>query len=49
MELAGGGGPAILVRDTFHVKKREITTMKSFEYSDWIIVSGSSRIRLVVI
>lgn len=44
-----GGGTAILVRDTFNVKKCRTTIIKSFEYSDWIVVSYSFKMRLVVI
>ena len=44
-----GGGTGILARDSLVVKQARAGIFNSFEYSEYIIVSGSSRVRLVVI
>ncbi|CAB3999943.1 Hypothetical predicted protein, partial [Paramuricea clavata] len=44
-----GGGTGILARDSLVIKQARAGIFNSFEYSEYIIVSGSSRVRLVVI
>ena len=44
-----GGGTGILARDSLVVKQARAGICDIFEYSEWIIVSGSARLRLVVI
>ena len=44
-----GGGTGILARDSLVVKQARAGICDTFEYSEWIIVSGSARLRLVVI
>jgi hypothetical protein len=43
-----GGGTGVLVRDSLQIEKFRASNLVSFEYSEWIIVSGSFRLRLVV-
>ena len=42
-----GGGTGILARDSLVVKQARAGICDAFEYSEWIIVSGSARLRLV--
>ena len=44
-----GGGTGILARDSLVVKQARAGICDTFEYPEWIIVSGSARLRLVVI
>ena len=44
-----GGGTGILAWNSFVVKQARAGICDTFEYSEWIIVSGSARLRLVVI
>ncbi|PFX33485.1 hypothetical protein AWC38_SpisGene1612 [Stylophora pistillata] len=44
-----GGGTGILARDSLVVKQARAGICDTFEYSEWIIVSGTARLRLVVI
>ena len=44
-----GGGTGVLVRDSLAVKQARGGILNSFEYSEWIITSGSFRLRLVAI
>ena len=44
-----GGGTGILARDSLVVNQARAGICDTFEYSEWIIVSGSARLRLVVI
>ena len=44
-----GGGTGILLRDSLVIKQARAGVLDSFEYSEWTIVSGSFRLRLVVI
>jgi len=44
-----GGGTGILARDSLVVKQARAGICDTCEYSEWIIVSSSARLRLVVI
>ncbi|EDO26758.1 predicted protein, partial [Nematostella vectensis] len=44
-----GGGTGILARDSLVVKNARAGIYDSFEYSEWTIVSGSTRLRLLAI
>ena len=44
-----GGGTGILLRDSLVIKQARVGILDSFEYSEWTIISGSFRLRLVVI
>ena len=44
-----GGRTGIVSRDTLQVKKLAADVLNSFEYSEWNVISGSFRLRLVVV
>ncbi|EDO47934.1 predicted protein, partial [Nematostella vectensis] len=44
-----GGGTGILARDSLVVKNARAGIYDSFEYSEWTIVSGSTRLRFLAI
>ena len=44
-----GGGTAILFRDNINVRKLESGSRISFEFSEYLVCTGSIRIRLVII
>jgi len=44
-----GGGTGILAWDSLVVKQARAGVFDTFEYSEWIIVSGSARLRLLAI
>ena len=45
----GGGGTTLLFRDNINVCKLESGSRNSFEFSEYLVCTGSSRIRLVII
>ncbi|KAL9959876.1 hypothetical protein ACROYT_G033246 [Oculina patagonica] len=44
-----GGGTALIIRDSLHVKKVDASEKASFEYSEWIVDCGSSKLRIMII
>ena len=44
-----GGGTALVFKDIFVVKKIDGGERKSFEFSEWILQHGSSKLRVIII
>ena len=44
-----GGGTALIVRGSLHVKKVDAGEKTSFEFLDWIVDCGSRKLRILII